>query len=128
MKIAMIWADRELRKLDLIGDPFKENIYKRPTTNQMIAYHDEGQNRVSRELVKFKMFKDKESAGKYKKEMTTSENILSDVSTVGGKIFVAESVVGSILARSVGAGGEYLNMNIDLTAGWQCGRNWGETH
>lgn len=39
MKYAMVWADRELKKLKLVGNVFKEDIYGRPTTNQMISYH-----------------------------------------------------------------------------------------
>lgn len=127
MKIAMIWADKELKKKNLVGDIFKENIYSRPTTNQMIAYHDEAQNRVSKELVKCRVFDSEEKAKAFKASYKGSD-ILSDVIHNGDNFIVARSEVGHILAKSVNVAGKFLSLNVPLTAAWMLGRNWAECH
>lgn len=125
MKIAMIWADRYLRRSNFIGDPFKEDIYDRPTTSQQIAYHDEAQNRISKSLVKWKKFSSKEESTGFSKD---PESLAGEVVHKGGYWWVPVSGIATLLSRSVGEGGKYLGINVDLTAAWNVGYNWAECH
>lgn len=82
---------------------------------------------MDKSLVSFKIFKTEEAAEDFK-EKYQEEEILSDVIEKNDRYYVAKSAVGDILARSVTEAGEYLNLNVPLTAGWQVGKNWADTH
>ena len=125
MKVAMVWVDRELSRLGLNGNPFVEDIYSRLTTSQMIAYHDECQNRIGKEGIKFNIFNSKEEADLF---ASVKEEVCSDVREKDGRFFVATSQIGDLLARSVYEGGKYFDLNVDLSAAWQVGYTWKDCH
>lgn len=86
---------------------------------------DEAQVEVSRDLVKFKMFKTEEEA----KNFNEVGKVWSDVGHApDGRYFRAYSVVGELAAKAVNMSGEYYKLNVELTAGYQVGRNWKECH
>lgn len=123
MKKAMVLHDKELKEKDLIIDLFKEKTRDINYTQQLIAYHDEAQNELTRDLVKFKMFDTKEEAQAF------DEPHWSDVgSAPDGRYYRAYSIVGELAQKAVTEAGKYYNLNIDLTAGYAVGRNWKECH
>jgi hypothetical protein len=129
MKRAMVILFEQLLEEDLFIHPFRENIYGKKGTFQMIAYHDESQNSVHRDLVKFKVFSTEDEAKSFKKSFEESTGkLMSDVGHAGAKFFVAYSRVGELCARSVTLGGEYYNLRVQLTAGYQVGDSWATTH
>lgn len=89
---------------------------------------DEGQNAVSKDLVEFRTFSSKEEAETAKTELESSGRMWSNVGHVGDKWYIAYSEVGEMCALSVTKAGQYFNLNVELTAGYQVGRSWAECH
>jgi len=122
-KRAMVLHDKKLKDVGLSVDFFKEAMLS--YAQQMIAYHDEAQMELTKDLVKFKMFASEDEANNFSEEG-------KDWSDVGhapdGRSFRAYSIVGQLAADSVIEAGEYYDLPIELTAGYQIGRNWGECH
>lgn len=125
-KRAMVIHDRKLKAEGLDVDFFKEDWKNKTFCQQLIAYHDEAQMEVKKELVQFKMFATKEEAQAFK----DSENkIWSDIkSNVKGGFFVAYSRAGELAAQAVKEAGEYYGLNVELTAGYMVHRNWAGCH
>lgn len=90
---------------------------------QLIAYHDEAQIELTRNLVKFKMFSTEEEAKAFK------EPYWSDVGhTSDGRYYRAYSIVGELAQKAVTLAGQHYGLSVELTAGYAVGRNWRETH
>lgn len=125
-KRAMVIHDRKLKSERLWVDFFKEDWKNRKFAQQLIAYHDEAQLEVSKELVKFKMFQSSEEAQDFK---NSQEIIWSDIKeSPKGGYFVAYCRAGELAAMSVKEAGEYYKLNVELTAGYILGRNWKDCH
>lgn len=90
---------------------------------QVIAYHDEAQIELTKNLVKFKIFDTEEEAKAF------DEPYWSDVGHAkNDKYYRAYSIVGELAAKAVNEAGQYYKLNVELTAGYQIGRNWKECH
>ena len=125
MKRAMITHESELRERGLIADFFKDDWTKQSYVQQMIAYHDEAQEEISKDLVKFYMFKTKDEA----KEFELDGFFLGDVQEApDGRFFRAYCVSGDLANKSLTDASTYYNLNITLTAGYVIGKNWKDCH
>lgn len=125
-KRAMVIHDRKLKAEGLSVDFFKEDWKKKLFCQQLIAYHDEAQLEVRKELVKFKTFATQEEAEAFKQEQT---EVWSDIKeSPKGGFYVAYSRPGELAAQSVKEAGEYYNLNVDLTAGYMVHKNWAGCH
>ena len=150
-KKAMVLHDRKLRAEGLTVDFWVDNWKEKEYSQQMIAYHDEAQAEVSRSLVKFKMFsladlgyveyddkkekkkeldRCKEIVQQWKtQEETTTGKIWSDISkSPKGGFFVAYTRCGELAIEAVVEAGKHYKLNVDLSAGYIIGTNWGNCH
>lgn len=124
-KRAMVIHDRKLKAEGMSVDFFKEDWKAKKYCQQMIAYHDEAQLELSRELVKFKMFDSEKEA----KEFHEEGKIWSDVGHAkDGRFFRSWCRAGELAAESVKEAGHYYNLNVELTAGYVIGNSWANCH
>lgn len=123
-KRAMVLHDRKLREHNLVVDFFTENWKQRTFAQQMIAYHDEAQTEVSKNLVKFKMFKTEEEA----KEFHKANPEWGEVAHTEKGYYCAYSLPGVLAVQSVKEAGQYYNLNVELTAGYIVHKNWFGCH
>lgn len=125
-KRAMVIHDRKLKAEGLDVDFFKEDWKNKTFCQQLIAYHDEAQMEVKKELVQFKMFATQEEAQAFK---DSSDKIWSDIKpNKNGGVFIAYSRAGELAAQAVKEAGEYYGLNVELTAGYMVHRNWAGCH
>ena len=90
---------------------------------------DESQLEVTKDLVQLKTFSEEEDAKVWKKSHEASTGkILSNVGHVGDNFYVAYTKGGELACRAMKEAGEYYNLNITLSAGYDLGRNWAECH
>lgn len=128
-KRAMVIHDKLLKENNLSVDFFKDDWKNKAFCQQLIAYHDEAQAEISKELVKFKMFKTQEECACFKADQASLDFIWSDVKeSPKGGWYVAYTLAGDLASRAVKASGEYYKMNVELTAGYMLGYNWGDCH
>lgn len=124
-KRAMVIHDRKLKAEGLSVDFFKDDWKNKKYCQQMIAYHDEAQLELSRELVKFKMFDTEKEA----KEFSEEGRIWSDVGHAkDGRFFRSWCRAGELAAESVKEAGLYYSLNVELTAGYVIGNSWANCH
>jgi len=125
MKRGMVFHDRWLKEAGLIVDFFREDWQNKTFAQQMIHYHDEAQFELSKSLVKFKMFATEEEAKAFKEE----GKVWSDVGHApDGRYYRAYSIVGELASKAITEAGKYYKLNVELTAGYQIGRNWANCH
>jgi hypothetical protein len=124
-KRAMVIHDRMLKDAGLFVDFFLEDWKSKPFCQQMIAYHDECQLEVSKELVTFKKFATEEEANEFKPD---DGKIWSEVIHNDKGFFRGYCLAGELAAKAVKQSGEYYKLNVELTAGYNLGRNWSECH
>jgi len=125
-KRAMVIHDRKLKAEGLSVDFFRDDWNKKLFCQQLIAYHDEAQLEVRKELVKFKTFATQEEAEAFKKTQT---GVWSDIKeSPKGGVYVAYCRPGELAAQAVKEAGEYYNLNVDLTAGYMIHKNWAGCH
>ncbi len=131
-KKAMVIHDRKLRDAGLLVDFFADDWEQENASycQQMIAYHDEAQLEVSRKDVKFKMFADEQACKDWKAETEEQTGVIwSDVSkSPKGGWFVACTKAGILAVEAVTEAGKHFNLEVELTAGYIIGTNWGNTH
>ncbi|QIQ63808.1 putative DNA polymerase [Pseudomonas phage vB_PaeM_VL12] len=156
-KVAMIMHDQKLMAEGLLVDFWKDDWKNKSYCQQLIAYHDESQLEVTKDLVKFKMFS-KEALGwqemqhedpeeqkklqkkedarckalvqQWKDEMEESSGqIWSDIGeSPKGGWFVGYSRAGETAIEAVKAAGEHFKLRVDLSAGYMLGTTWGTCH
>lgn len=125
-KRAMVIHDRKLKAEGLSVDFFRDDWNKKLFCQQLIAYHDEAQLEVRKELVKFKTFATQEEAETFKQAQT---EVWSDIKeSPKGGVYVAYCRPGELAAQAVKEAGEYYNLNVDLTAGYMVHKNWAGCH
>lgn len=140
-KMTMIYFEDLLEEEGLLIDFFKDDWKNSVYCQQLIAYHDECQLEVSKELVKFKLFtipKDatdvvikeiKQEAEVYKNKIQEETNtVWSDVAKSDKGWYIAHSVVGELIKKAVDMTSDRFNLNIPLGADYIVGRNWAECH
>lgn len=125
-KRAMVIHDRKLKAEGLSVDFFRDDWNKKLFCQQLIAYHDESQLEVRKELVKFKTFATQEQAEEFKQAQA---EIWSDIKeSPKGGVYVAYCRAGELAAQSVKEAGEYYNLKVGLTAGYMIHKNWAGCH
>lgn len=150
-KRAMVIYDDLIEEEGLAVDFFVDDWKNKSFVQQMIAYHDEAQLEVTRDLVEFKWFS-KESLGwtqvddekeqeKIDKECVAKVNAWkAEEEARTGKIwanvhespkggwFTAYSRPGELASLAVKKAGEFYNLNVELTAGYDVGNSWSSCH
>lgn len=125
-KRAMVIHDRKLKAEGLSVDFFRDDWNKKLFCQQLIAYHDEAQLEVRKELVKFKTFETQEEAQTFK---STQSEIWSDIKdSPKGGVYVGYCRAGELAAQAVKEAGDYYKLNVDLTAGYMIHKNWAGCH
>ncbi len=125
MKRAMVIHEEMLIDRNLVVDFFKDDWTKKDYVQQMIAYHDEAQEEVSKSLVKFWMFTDKDEA----KAFEVEGKKLGDLQEArDGRYFRAYCESGDLANKSLTQASEYYKLNVTLTAGYVIGKNWKDCH
>ena len=87
-------------------------------------YLDEAQLEVSKTLIKWKLFSTEEEAKQWKKNNVG----WSEVGHSDKGWYVGYCLAGKLAEESVREVGEYYKLNVKLSAGYNLGRNWAETH
>lgn len=91
---------------------------------------DEAQLEVTKDLVKFKVFKSKEDCESFKENEEKATGVAwGDV--MEGKnntYFTSYSLAGQLASEAVKETGEYYGLNVELTAGYMFGYNWKDCH
>lgn len=150
-KRAMVIYDDLIEEEGLAVDFFVDDWKNKSFVQQMIAYHDEAQLEVTRDLVEFKWFS-KESLGwtqvdDEKEQEKIDKECIAKVNTWKaeeeartGKIwanvhespkggwFTAYSRPGELASLAVKKAGEFYNLNVELTAGYDIGNSWASCH
>lgn len=139
-KRASVILDRMLREKGLICDFWKDDYRNRSFAQLMIAYHDECQIELTKDLLETRLFPVTE--WEYdKKGNPFSSMVLQQI-----KDFCAEnpawstphqtsegyelsySIVGALALQAVGQAGVYYKLNVPLTAEYEVGANWSQCH
>lgn len=150
-KRAMVIYDDLIEEEGLAIDFFVDDWKNKSFVQQMIAYHDEAQLEVTRDLVEFKWFSkeslgwkqvedekeqekiDKEciakvSAWKHAEENKTGKIWANVHESPKGGWFTAYSRAGELASIAVKKAGEFYNLNVELTAGYDIGNSWASCH
>lgn len=150
-KRAMVIYDDLIEEEGLAVDFFVDDWKNKSFVQQMIAYHDEAQLEVSRNLVEFKWFSkeslgwvkvddekeqekiDKEclakvNAWKAEEEARTGKMWANVHESPKGGWFTAYSRPGELASIAVKKAGEFYGLNVELTAGYDVGNSWASCH
>ena len=143
-KRAMVIYDDLIEEEGLAVDFFVDDWKNKSFVQQMIAYHDEAQLEVTRDLVEFKWFSkeslgwkseedDKEclakvNAWKAEEEARTGKIWANVHESPKGGWFTAYSRAGELASLAVGMAGKYYGLNVELTAGYDLGNSWASCH
>lgn len=143
-KRAMVIYDDLIEERGLAVDFFVDDWKKKSFVQQMIAYHDEAQLEVTRDLVEFKWFSkeslgwkseedDKEclakvNAWKAEEEARTGKIWANVHESPKGGWFTAYSLPGELASIAVNRAGEFYGLNVQLTAGYDVGNSWASCH
>lgn len=150
-KRAMVIYDDLIEEEGLAIDFFVDDWKNKSFVQQMIAYHDEAQLEVTRDLVEFKWFPkeslgwkqvedekeqekiDKEciakvNAWKHEEESRTGRIWANVHESPKGGWFTAYSRAGELASIAVKKAGEFYNLNVELTAGYDIGNSWASCH
>jgi hypothetical protein len=104
-------------------DPFKSKV----SVCEMIAYHDECQLFLTKNMVKFEMFDTEEQAKEYVKNFKGD----GQLSAIGhGKVWYVcpPNDVSKAIEYGIQKTQELLKLNVNLGYEWIVGRNWFECH
>ena len=143
-KRAMVIYDDLIEEEGLAVDFFVDDWKNKSFVQQMIAYHDEAQLEVTRDLVEFKWFS-KESLGwtsedddkeclakvnqwKAEEEARTGKIWANVHESPKGGWFTAYSRAGELASVAVRKAGEFYGLNVELTAGYDLGNSWASCH
>lgn len=129
-KRAMVLHDRYMKEEGLSIDYFRDDWRAKLEDGehfcqQMIAYHDECQLETTKASVKFKKFKDEAEAKAFE---CPEGKLWSEVIHNDKGYFRAYCRAGELATIAVAEAGKYYKLKVPLTAGYNIGRNWAETH
>ncbi len=150
-KRAMVIYDDLLEEKGLLCDFFTEDWKNKSFSQQMIAYHDEAQLEVTRDLVEFKWWSLKDLGYTEVSDPKEQKAILKDCEQKAkdlvkrlekdqgriwanvhespkGGFYSAYSLAGELASKAVHEAGKYYKLNVDLTAGYDVGSNWAQCH
>lgn len=129
-KKSMVLWEKKLKAEGLSVDFWTEDWKAKSWGQQMIAYHDEAQIEVTKDLVKFKMFPTKEECNAFRqKERDSTGKVWSEAhESPKGGWFVAYSRVGELVVEAVEETSKYYKLNVPLSADYVVGRSWEDCH
>ncbi len=145
-KRAMVYHDMLLKEEGLAVDFWLDNWQDMDFCQQLIAYHDEAQLEVTKGMVsEWKMFRvehsddkatlkaNKAAAEKQCKDwqaeqLATTGKLWSEPGHTDKGYYTGYCRAGELASKAVALSGEYYKLNVPLTAGYNIGRTWAETH
>jgi len=132
-KRAMVLHDKKLRAEGLTVDFWKDDWKNKSFCQQLMAYHDEAQLEVKRDMVEFKTFPlsqyESEEAAEVACKLFKKEHPdWSDIGHTDKMYFVAYCRAGVLATESVREAGEYYKLNVPLSAGYILGTTWASCH
>lgn len=128
-KTMIVW-ERKMREHGLSVDFWKDDWKTKDWAQQMIAYHDEAQIEVTKNLVKFKKFSSKEECDAFRVEQREKCGMIwaeSHESPKGGW-FTGYSLPGQLVVEAVEETSKFFKLNVPLSADYVLGQNWAQCH
>jgi DNA polymerase I-like protein with 3'-5' exonuclease and polymerase domains len=123
-KRAMVIHDRMMKAEGLKVNFWKEDWRNKKFSQQLIAYHDEAQIEVHKSLIKWKVFAAEEDAKLFKRDNPG----WSEIGHSDKGFYIGWCKVGELIQQAVKETSRYYKLNVDLSADYILGRNWGECH
>lgn len=120
-KYVVVEIARKLEEQGLFNHPLYHDVENREGVSQLIVYHDEVQYSVSRSMVRFETFEDKDSAKVAGKEGSSAIGH-------GKKFYRAYSPMHDIIKESIATVVTALKINVELGFEWQVGQDWAQCH
>jgi hypothetical protein len=124
-KRAMVIHEQMLKDEGIYVDFFRDDWRNSDFCQQLIAYHDEAQLEVRRSMVKWKKFADEAECKAFKSD---DGKVWSDPVHSDAGWFRGYCRAGELATIAVRESGEYYNLNVELSAGYMLGTNWGTCH
>ena len=124
-KRAMVIHEQMLKDAGLYVDFFRDDWRNMSYCQQLIAYHDEAQLEICREQVEWKKFEDEASCKAFKSAdgRVWSDPVHNDKGWYRGYV-----LAGELATKAVRESGQYYKLNVELSAGYMLGTNWGTCH
>ena len=129
-KRSMIRWETLMKKEGLLIDFWTQDWKKSSYATQMIAYHDEAQIEVTKDLVKFKRFSTKEECREFRKAQREQSGLIwsEEHEAPKGGWFVAYSKPGELVVKAVEQTTEYYKLKVPLSADYIVGTSWSNCH
>lgn len=129
-KRAMVRWETLMREEGLWVDFWSDDWKAKSFAMQMIAYHDEAQIEVTKDLVKFKRFATKEECQAFRKEQREETGLIwsEEHESPKGGWFVAYSKPGELVVRAVEETTKYYKLRVPLSADYVVGASWADCH
>lgn len=129
-KRSMVRWETLMRKESLWVDFWKEDWKASSFAMQMIAYHDEAQIEVTKDLVKFKRFATKEECKEFRKQQKEVCGMIwsEEHESPKGGWFVAYSKPGELVVQAVNETTEFYKLCVPLSADYVLGTGWHDCH
>lgn len=123
-KRVMVIQERLLKESGLSVDFWVDGWKKKDYIQQIMHCHDEGQFEVTKNLIKWKLFSDEDSAKNFVKE--NPEWVGPGHSKKG--YYVGLSPMNELIQKAVSETNLYYKMNVPLAVDPQYGENWKTCH
>ena len=129
-KRSMVLWESKMKEEGLLVDFWKEDWKNKSFGQQMIAYHDESQIEVTKDLVKFKRFATKEVCQEFRKTQREQTGMIwsEEHEAPKGGWFVAYSKPGELVVKAVEETTEYYKLKVPLSADYIVGKSWADCH
>lgn len=129
-KRSMVRWETLMRREGLWVDFWKEDWKSSSFAMQMIAYHDEAQIEVTKDLVKFKRFATKEECKEFRKQQKEGCGMIwsEEHESPKGGWFVAYSKPGELVVQAVNETTEFYKLCVPLSADYVLGTGWHDCH
>lgn len=124
-KRAMVMHEDMLKEEGLYVDFFRDDWKNKDFCQQLIAYHDEAQLEVRKNLITWKKFEDEKACKAFKSE---DGKVWSDPFHNDKGWFRGYCRAGELATIAVREAGKFYKLNVELSAGYMLGTNWGTCH
>lgn len=123
-KRTMVFQEKLLKERGLSVDFWKDDWKRKQYVQQIMHAHDEAQFEVTKDLIKWKKFADKESCSTFIKD---NNEWLGPVKSERG-YFAGYSVISDIVKEAVELTNKHYKLNVPMAVDPQFGTNWAECH
>lgn len=123
-KRTMVYQERLMKERGISVDFWVDDWKNKSYAQQIQHAHDEAQFEVTKDLIKWKLFTDKESCTEFLKQNPTW--VGPGHSERG--YFAAYSAMNDIVREAVDMCNKHYNLNVPLAVDPQYGRTWAECH